>query len=179
MALRFAGLLLLLAGWMVPPAAAQSGDLAPGTRVRLRIVNGDKHTGSLISADADSIVLSTDDGDVSVPRSGIDQLDVSAGRKRATWKGTGYGILIGGLFGFAVGLPEAIDGGTGGIFDPGGEIMPYTTFGGALLGGLIGAGIGALSHTERWVPADAGLMPVTILAEPSPGGTRLGVVAWF
>ncbi len=57
--------------------------------------------------------------------------------------------------------------------------MPYTTLDGAVLGGLIGAGIGALSHSDKWVPADSGFMPVTLLAEPSPGGTRLGVVAWF
>lgn len=179
MTLRMAGLLLFLAGWTVAPLAAQSDALAPDARIRVRSEQGDWLTGRLVSLDTDSVVLSTDDGEVSMPRSEISRLDLSAGRKRATVAGLGYGTLFGALFGFAVGLPEAIDGGTGGIFDPGAEALPYTTLGGAALGALLGTVIGTLSHSDRWVPVEGGPVPLTIFAEPLAEGARLGLVARF
>lgn len=177
MKFRVAGLLLILVAGMVPQAIAQSADLTPGARVRLRYKEGGQLTGRLLRLDSDSISVSHEDGEVTVSVDGISRLDVSQGFRRATLKGLKYGVLIGGAVGFVVGLPEAIDGGTGGIFDPGAEALPYTTLAGIGLGAIIGTGIGALSHTEVWVPVDAA--PLSMLTESSAGGVRLGLVARF
>lgn len=50
---------------------------------------------------------------------------------------------------------------------------------GGVLGGLIGGGIGALSHSERWETVSRDEVRVSLRVAPSNAGTQLGLSVQF
>ena len=124
-----------------------------GERVRVTAPDLDvhRHTGLLVSVQRDSLTVDT----LTVARASITRLEVQRGRKTNARTGAWIGALSLGLAGVGLGIGvcvqriecegdewSAVIGVLGGV--------------GALGGGLIGLGVGALIKTERWeeVPLD-------------------------
>lgn len=148
----FLGVLLCAASLL--PAALAGQAPVPGTRVRVTAadVRVDRRTGELLSLDADSLVLRTRSPERwVVPRDLLRQVEVSGGRQRRTMKGMAVGAALGlgiGLLGTGFGGSSSCEGSG----DSYGQICAALVGASVLGGGLLGAGIGSLVTTERWVP---------------------------
>lgn len=137
---------LLLALLIAVPAGAQ---LQTGARVRVWETQPDAPPVELVarirSADGSAITLDAPAGPITVPRSRVSHVDVSAGpRSGPRWKSG----LIGGLAG-------VIGGGVLGVIIGNASNHNAPKFGAAGIGvgGAIGAVIGATHPGERWTPA--------------------------
>jgi hypothetical protein len=137
---------LLLALLIAVPAGAQ---VQAGARVRVWETQPDAPPVELIarvrSADAQTITLDAPGGPIAVPWVRVSHVDVSAGpRSGARWKSG----LIGGLAG-------VIGGGVLGVIIGNASNHNAPKFGaaGIVVGGAIGAGVGATWPGERWTPA--------------------------
>lgn len=137
-----AAALLLAAADLAGQSPAPAG-IEPGTRVRVMRTDPDRRvTGSVVFADADSVVVAMDYGRAVVPTASIRQMEVSGGRD---WfmggvKGAATGALaVGAVFGGIV-LLEGGDAGWTGL----GVAV------GAVIGAPIGFVVGGLTGSERW-----------------------------
>ena len=87
------------------PAAAQESAVAPGTRVRFTLRNGDPHAGSVIALGPDLLEVGFPEngGSAKYPLADIAKLEVLRGRHRPFLRGllvgTGAGVMIGGSVG--------------------------------------------------------------------------------
>jgi hypothetical protein len=151
---RTASMLPAVAILLVGTTPCMQGQAEPGTRIRVatNMPSHKRFVGSLISADADSVRLtSSKDGRVvAVANASIVRLEKSGGRH----SNPGGGALIGGLIGGGLGLALGVLASTedSGWYEVGGAEIAA---GSAVLG-LAGAGLGALmgaaSHKEKWEP---------------------------
>jgi len=173
MRLRSCLLGVSLAVLPLAPLAAQSTapPVPPGARVRVRVDSPPPPRtviGTVRTIDADTLALAPSGGGAveRVPLTAIDRLEVSRGRGVVASH-----VLIGALAGAAVG---GLLGGAGSSC--GGDqwcslFRGLAVTGGVALGGLVGAGVGALIKGEKWrtVPLEPRASAV-----PLPGG-RVGV----
>lgn len=144
-----------------PPA------FAPGTRARASLV-GENGTvvGTVVSVDADFLTLVTENQrSVSLPRDDVAKLEISTGRKgHALW-----GALIGAGAGALIGLAEGADDCVGDECYTRGENVAY----GALGAGMIGALVGALYRTDRWVTVPSTGIRVGVDVTPRGAGVSM------
>jgi hypothetical protein len=169
--------LLILAS---PLSADQVGTLVPGGRVRLSwAARGARLTGTVQHSDAKLLTIMTDDQEVvRIPRDKVTKVEIPWGRRGHARKGFLTGALAGAMMG---GLLMA--GSSEPLFCFGIGCGPPTTgeklafVGVTTLGyGAIGAGIGALIRSDRWVEVALGRVQVSL------GPTRgrgVGVSASF
>jgi len=129
-----------------PDLHAQSDRLSVplGTRVRVVVGANEPFTGNVFRLTSDTLAVATGSGDalIQLPTSRLSSIEVSEGRDRLSGsiKGTGIGVLAGGLIGgVAIGRSEG--NGLAGLA-------------GMFAGGIIGAGtgaiVGAIVAPERW-----------------------------
>jgi hypothetical protein len=157
---------------LLSPLSAWSQDppeVVPGSRIRITDLGADRssrRSGRVLTAGADTVVLSLDTGGEAVPfpLAGISQVEVSRGERRHVGAGIGLGLLIGAGAGA---LLVASD-----CEDSYGACGPFTLIGGAIGGGagmVVGGVIGALRRTERWEVVPPSRWHVS--ARPSRGGS--------
>jgi hypothetical protein len=131
-------------------------------------------TGEVVASDADTLTLRLDRRDVrvSVPRTALEQLDVSRGRRaHGTLKGAALGGAIGAVGGAVLGMSTTKDRG---IFTP----ADVGKMGAALfgtIGGLVGAAAG---RAERWENVADPSRKVTLGVRPV-GRRGLGLTLGF
>lgn len=150
------------------PIAAPSGAISYRHETVQRV-------GTATGFGPDTLVIMPEDGGspLTVPRSMIEQLEVTQGKK-SSWLfggmvGGSVGVIAGGLLGAtATGLCDydCPSEGEGAVV-------------GALLGGAglfgIGAGIGALFKSDRWVEAEMPARPPVALNVGTDGSVRFAV----
>ena len=86
------------------PSSA-SVDLSPGARVRVTSPATGRVVGTLQPAADDSVRLELASGSsLSLPKSSLSDLEVSAGIRRDGWRGAGIGLLVGAGVGGVIGL---------------------------------------------------------------------------
>lgn len=147
-----------------------------GTRLKVRRRGVADWSSDLqvVRLSSDSMVVATDSGTLSVPRSEIDSLriKVSTGRWAEGW---GIGLLAGGAAGAAVGYASIGQDGGDDWFTPGeGAVIGGIVFG--VTGSILGAGIGVLAPS-RWVTIGAATAESRLSITPTIG--RRGFVAQF
>jgi hypothetical protein len=184
-----------------PAAASQDAiPLQPGTRVHVtsRMFSANPYVGpTLVTATFvemrnDSLFLRLDRGQsasvanevqpIGVPESTVTVLSVLQGKRSATAEGAAVGLGVGLVGGLVVALhdksPES-SGTTSFGPDFSGLIRP----GEVLLGGLIGAGLGAVVgsafHADRWVPIPTDRLRVSVGPSGSTGGASVALRVAF
>jgi hypothetical protein len=152
--------------WTVLPAGEARPQDAPdflspltlGSRVRLSAptIASRRIQGVVLQIDPEYLVIGGSRADpLRVSRRAITGLEIRTGRRGNAWKGMGIGAGFGAL---GWGIHPCVNEGCAKGFSP--ELAVY----GALLGGISGAGVGALIKSDRWsdVPLDrvrVGLIP--------------------
>jgi len=145
-------------------SGAMVAGISAGSRVRVATPDGAPFIGTLLSGNADTLVVELPSGgSLALPRVRVTRLEVSGGVRRHSWEGAGIGLLAGVGAGTAVALAtyRRSDCGSSTI---GQEIicplLDYTSrestmmvdaalFGTA--GTILGALIGHVGH-ETWIP---------------------------
>lgn len=149
-----------------PVAIDRASDLAPGARVRVTALGGARHqlTGSILTLDEKALTIIDQDGQaVKVPRELLTRLDVSWGRKRNVLPGLLIGAVAGGLMAAILPLCDSYDG----TCSTRGELLT----GGVIAFGGIGAAVGAIVKSDKWVEMPLGRVRVGL----QPGPARRGV----
>ena len=125
-----------------------------GTRVR--ISTPDTLIGNLVSMNADSLILlSEDDLPLIIPRSSVLKLEISQGFQSKAKKSMTIGSFIGGMAGLTLGINAAIDKTTEWPFSPllkkeGGKIILLSASAGCVVGSALGYLLGSHTKTEQW-----------------------------
>jgi hypothetical protein len=153
--------------------------IAPGDRVRVTApsMDLDKGVGSVTELKTDTLVVEMEEraDALDVPLADVTKLEIRGQQtSRATWTGAAIGAAVGGL-GLTLAAAAVCSGGACTIEDAG---YLAIAAGGAVGGGLVGAGIGALIKTGGWeeVPLDEIRVSLTPIA---PGGVGVTVrVRW-
>jgi hypothetical protein len=165
----------------MPPAFVMADDASStppveGDRIRLDAsgVGDQPIIGRLLSADQSALAVTRDDGGVvNVPRSAIRELEVARGRRSHAKKGAIIGAAAGAgliLAAYAVSEDDC-DSDACGVY----AVAYSTAF--AAFGGLVGAGIGKMFKTDRWVQVDPGRVKVSLA--PRGRGVALRVSVAF
>jgi hypothetical protein len=144
------------ANWrQCPGAPVRAQELGAGQRIRVTApdLHLDRQVGELLRLDRDSLVLGSNGQHWAVPPSLVSQVDVSGGQRGHEVTG----LVIGAVAGLGMGFILFSPGSTGctGSGDYG-ENCAYYRAASAVGGAGLGALIGALIHTERWVPFPLG-----------------------
>lgn len=145
-------------------SGAMVAGISAGSRVRVATPDGAPFTGTLLTGDADTLVVQLPSGaSLALPRTRVTRLEVSGGVRRHGWEGAGIGLLAGAGAGAAVALAtyRRSDCGSSTI---GQEIvcplLDYTSRESTLMvdaallgtaGTILGALIGHVGH-ETWIP---------------------------
>ena len=137
----------------VVPGSNALSLLTVGSRVRVRPRTlRDKVSGKVVALDNNVLTLDGVGGPLKVSVDSIEDLELSLGRKRHWLKGLVAGALAGAGLGFAYPVdPQDCHRASSENFCSRGEAVG----GAAMVFGGIGAGIGALVRTERWLAFDA------------------------
>jgi len=167
-------LVLLLS---MPPAfmladEAPSGPPAEGDRIRLKAPGVADRTiiGRLLRADQSALAVTRDDGSVvDVPRSAIQELEVVRGRRSHAKTGAAIGAAA--MVGVVLATPCDSS-----VSPCDAYSAVYAVFFG-LLGAAVGAGIGKMIKTDRWVKVDPGRVEVAVA--PMRRGVAFGVSVRF
>ncbi len=140
-------------------SAQEPPPIEAGSRIRVTAPSTgvDKLVGICLSTSGDSLRMQADEqaSPMTISLADVTRLEVSQGRKSNTLRGLGIGFLVGAVAGGLLATQVDVEEG----LDPGPEelILYGAVVGGAAFG-AIGAGIGALSKSERWrwkeVPLD-------------------------
>jgi len=115
--------------------------LKPGSLIRVHAQSLGEFVGRYHSSTTDSLLISNDMGESDLPIAAIDAIWV---RGRATWKGAKIGGIVGGAAGTIAGI-AAVSGCDGAACS---FALPILGVGGVIVGGLVGAGLGAAS--TKW-----------------------------
>jgi hypothetical protein len=144
-------------------------------------------TATLLEMRDDSLVLRLDGGPSSalptaVPLSAVTRLSVQRGRRPAFAEGAGVGVAVGLVGGLVVALNDRSSGGSG---NGGNQSLSFPDFSGlqqasevligAVIGGVVGAGVGSLFSTDRWVPIPIDRLRVSVRPGRGPGGVSVGL----
>jgi hypothetical protein len=110
-----------------------------------------------VGVTSDSITIDPDQGsaDLTIPRRNLDQLEVSTGPRRQTLAGAGIGLAAGAGAGAAWGATMEP-----GFVGRSGNIVVGSMFIGAI-GLALGAVVGTLTLTDRWVRVEVDGQPGT------------------
>lgn len=125
----------------------------PGSRVRVTLAEGRSVEGVLLAASETLISVQdlTLGSELEIPTASIDLAQVHTGQKRNTLKGLGYGLLIGGGTGAALGL---IGGGSPEdcwlVCFTAGEMAAMGAVAFGALGGITGLIAGTFIRSDRW-----------------------------
>ena len=154
------GTLVIVTLMLAPLATAasqKSPSLKPGDRIRVITpsASGGPFVGTLVTLEADSLVMQ---GSVDARRlslASVERVDLSRGRKSHARLGAGIGLLVGAGVGALAGCDQQNDQSD---LTQGQCIVM-----GAAAGALLGAITGALVRTERWmeIPRDGLRMSFT------------------
>lgn len=176
-----------------PPAASPVPLTLPAgstVRVQTTLAPGSWVKGVLASADSASISLVPEGASplganqLRLPAASVARFELKTGTKRQWLIGLGIGAVAGLLGGLLVEVDEVKCQYDADYVCSRGEALAY----GALGGGVLGAGIGALVKTDRWTP-----VALDALASPAPrtsgvtpqirvlprGGVALGLAVGF
>ena len=144
---------------LLSPVVASSQDppaIAPGSRIRITQLEAGKTTrrsGTVVTAAADTVVLKLDGlgAKATYSLATISELEVSRARTGHVAAGVGIGFLVGVGTGALVGALACKDEGSclSGSDDMGGAVTAVSAGIGAVVGMLVGAGIGA-HKTDTW-----------------------------
>jgi hypothetical protein len=168
------GVVSLLAVARPLPTSAQAPPIEPATRVRVTISDhGIRHVGALRAVDGDTLVLDT----LRLARTAITRLEVSRGRK-------GHAVLGAVIGAVTLGVVGAVGGAAySQIPDYPDDVTETAALGGGaglVLGGLIGAGVGALIKSDRWEEASFDQLHVSFMRWPGgPLGLSLRLAVRF
>lgn len=133
-----------------PVPLSLASTLTVGARIRVLSTAVPREVPGILVAVDDKVLALAPEGalPLKVPVESILQVKVSVGKKRHWLKGLGIGVVSGLLSGLAFKVDPDDCGDRSSNFCSRGEAVR----GGALGLGVLGAGIGALVKTERWVP---------------------------
>lgn len=177
---RTALLAASLAALAVAPTRAQTlpSAVGPGARVRVRIDSPPPPRtviGTVRAPGADTLVLAPADGGPLryIPTSSIDRLEVSRGRGVVASH-----VLIGAVAGAAIGGVVAGTSSSCAGDDPWCRFWRnLAVLGGVGLGGVVGAGVGALIKGEKWMAVP---LEHRVSIAPLPhGGVGVGLTVEF
>ena len=172
-------LVLVTVSLNIPLAAQGTAPDTAATRVRIRQAGVREPTiGIITQFDADSIHLRAVEGDLAIARADISKLEISRGRRSNTDRGAKKGFLIGAAVGAVLGISVVADPDAY-WYDGGAEIIPEAMAIIGLEGGLIGAGIGALSHSEHWQKSRTDSPTLSLYVAPRQGGAVMGLAMTF
>ena len=161
------------------PLAAQG--VMPDTVIRLRVrQTGVKQPviGRLTRLDPDTLYLQSADGDLAIARSEVARIEVSRGMHSNAARGFTIGLVAGGAVGLATGMAFVADP-DGCWCDPNAGTVAGVVAIIALPVAALGAGIGALSRSERWKPASAGGRTLSLYLAPKQDRTTVGLAMRF
>jgi len=168
--LALAAAALIAATALAAPAAAQQAHVPESGRVRLTLAGTrERVAGRVLPSTPDSVMLSSADTLVVIPRSRITRVEVASGHGARR-------ILPGMLIGLGAGV---VVGGAAGLAcqdsDCPAEMPVYLGAAAGGVGMIVGGAIGALSRPLQWQDVDAPVQAVT--AGPARGGhaVSLGV----
>jgi len=171
--MRHATILVAILAFVPLASATAQVPVRPGARVRVTghfcqplysCVGGSpqQYVGTLVTWEADTLVVQSNRDTLAVPVDFVTRLDVSRGRKTNTANGAGIGFLLGGLVGAVIVyasyeecVPQGLFSCIGPNYGPGTYALAGGVIGG--FGGLMaGALIGSAIKTDRWqeVPLD-------------------------
>jgi hypothetical protein len=153
------------------PLAAQgsTADSVTPPRVRVRQVGVERPViGSVTHLGPDTLYLSAAEGDLAIARSEVTRLEVSRGMRSNADRGFKTGLITGATLGLAAGI--AIVAHPAGCFcDTGPETVPEMMAIFGLPGAVLGAAIGALSHSEQWRKAQLDDQAISLRLVPRQG----------
>jgi hypothetical protein len=133
-------------------------------RVTASSLGLNKRVTTFVAAEPDALVLASGTT-LRVPWGSVERLDIHAGYRNQVWLGAGLGLVAG--EGVGLGLAAAASGG-----EDQEELILFPAAG-AVFGTLVGALVGLLSHTDRWLSVPLDGMQVSLDAH----GTQVDVVA--
>jgi hypothetical protein len=123
---------------------------------------------------ADSLYLQSGDGNLAVARTEVRKFEVSRGVRSNADRGFKTGLAAGAVVGLLAGV--ALVAHPDGCFcDTGPETIPELMAIMGLPAGLLGAGIGALSHSEQWKKSRIDAPAVTLQVQPWHGQLAVGL----
>jgi len=141
-----------------------------GLRVRLKTDAGSRWlTGTLVGDNGDSLRLQVDDhaSPILIARQTVSRFEVSYGRHSHTGTGALIGFGVGALSGAVYVAKDAFD------YPGAAAVLGGALFGGA--GALLGAVIGAVSHSDDWEAKSVGRARATLV----PRGAGLALSLTF
>jgi hypothetical protein len=177
---RIISLFTLVTVMLNLPLAAQgvASDSA-ATRVRIRQAGARQPTVGIITRlDADTVYIRAVEGDLAIARSEMSRLEVSRGVHSNAGPGFRKGMWIGAIVGAVAGIAVLSDPDEY-WYDGGAEILPLAIASVGLEGAIIGAGIGALSHSEHWQKSRTDGETLSLYVAPHQGRTVVGLGVRF
>jgi hypothetical protein len=151
---------------------------------RIRITESEaagfrRHSGTLVRAGADTIVLKLDRGGeaVAYPLAGVSRFEVSQGQKGHALAGAGLGLLAGAGLGALIGATNC-GSACSGSDDLGGLAVLIWSGIGAGVGLVAGGVIGSTLKSDRWEEVPSSRWRVSVSPAGS-GGFRLGLAMQF
>ena len=132
------------------PDTASAQRLTPGQRIRVTAprLQMQRQPGQLVRFDRDSLILVSAGQRWFVPRQLLTQLDASGGRRGHLLAGVLVGAVVGAVAGLIAISPEGTCTGSGDYGAVCRGVVAFSVGAGAALGALVGT----LVRTERWVP---------------------------
>ncbi len=127
--------------------------------------------GDITGLESDTLILLPEDGGsaLTIPRSRIEQVQLSQGKKSNWLKGGWIGAASAFAIGAALGAAVCADVGC----DDDAAAVALALGGVSAIGFGLGAGIGALSKSERWADAELPAPPPVALGVGKDGSVRL------
>lgn len=172
-------LILLTVTFIVPVAAQQAAADSAPTRVRIRRTGVKAWLiGAMRRVSSESLYVESGGGTFAVARGDVTRFEVSRGMHSDAGRGFGIGLAAGAALGLITGIayvssPEAC------WCDPSPGLVAGVTAMVALPSAVLGAGIGALSHSERWRASRLPARPLSLEVMPRQGRMAVGVAMTF
>ena len=154
--------------------SAQLPEFQAGARVRIHTTGAvEPLTGTFAYQTSSELgVVRAPDDTAVVSLAAISRVDVSGGRRSNALRGAKLGALIGAGVGAALGMVAMAE--DDGFIDYGAEAIPAGMLGGGVLGGAVGLLFGAVTSSERWIPATG-----SIAVTPGAGGVAVSASFQF
>lgn len=156
--MRYLVTVLLALAFLARPSLAEEQKVERGERIRLRTTAGERWTGRATETTSDSLVIELDDerGSRTIATDELSSLETRRvrSRKGGAWHKAKWGALLGAVSGTTLGFQHEQVGEDGASVT---EAVALGVWSGGVLGGLVGAAIGALSPGEEWVKVQPGV----------------------
>ncbi len=181
---------MILAVWALLPSglvAQEVSTVLEGDHVRVSATEfGQPCTGQVVERSVDALTVDCWQPAIrkwqliDYPIESIRSIEVQQGTKSNAGKGAVLGGLVGGGFGLALGVAAAVDDCPSNAWtwdwcwwSGGEEMIPLSTATFGLLGAGVGAVIGSLSRTDKWVPIRPNQLSARV--QPLRGGFALAI----